>query len=290
MYLATTRLMPRHVSEGKSILASIKKSLDYGMNPNKTRNGDLVSAYGCDPRTAASEFVLAKAQYTAITGRRQRKEDDVLIYQIRQSFRPGEISPEEANRINYELAMTFTKGKHAFIICTHEDQKHFHSHIYFNSTALDCSRKFRNFWGSTRAIRRINDRICVENGYSIVEDPKPSKGHYCFRSLKGEYTEDAIKERIAGKRIVSPRAKPALAAEPPKLGLLVDLQNSIKAKGSPGYERWAKIFNLKQAAHTLILLQEKGLTEYAQLEGKATEAAALPGKTKNTTRSMRRRY
>jgi len=336
--LATTRLIPRHVSEGKSILASIKDSLDYGKNPNKTRNGDLVTAYGCDPRTAASEFTLAKAQYTAITGRRQRREDDVLLYQIRQSFRPGEISPEEANRISYELAMSFTKGKHGFIVCTHEDQKHFHSHIYFNSTALDCSRKFRNFWGSTRSIRRISDRICVENGLSIVENPKPSKGHYgtwlgenkpiphrdklraaidavldgkpsdfaaflrgleaagytvtfrrgrysvtspeqkapiCFRSLKGDYTEDAIKERIAGKRVAAPRAKPAPAVEAPKLGLLIDVQNSIKAKGSLGYERWAKIFNLKQAAQTLILLQEKGLTEYAQLEEKASGAAAL---------------
>ncbi|GHU79336.1 hypothetical protein FACS1894191_1900 [Clostridia bacterium] len=122
--MATTRIIPRHVSEGKTILASIRDSLDYGKNPNKTRNGDLVTAYGCDPRTAASEFVLAKAQYAAITGRRQRREDDVLLYQLRQSFRPGEISPEEANRISYELAMSFTKGNHAFLVCTHEDKEH----------------------------------------------------------------------------------------------------------------------------------------------------------------------
>ncbi len=169
--LAATRLMPRHVSDGKSILASIKDALDYGRNPNKTRDGDLVSSYGCDPRTAAMEFVLAKQEYAGITGRSRRREDDLLLYQIRQSFRPGEISPEEANRISYELAMRFMKGKHAFLICTLEDKDHFHSHIYFNSTSLECDRKFRNFCGSARAVRRISDILCGENGLSIVENP-----------------------------------------------------------------------------------------------------------------------
>jgi hypothetical protein len=48
----------------------------------------------------------------------------------------------------------------------------------FDPTSLDYSRKFKNFWGSSRAVRRISDRICIENGLSIVENPKPSKGSY----------------------------------------------------------------------------------------------------------------
>ena len=54
-----------------------------------------------------------------------------------------------------------------------------HCHIYYNSTSLDCSRKFRNFWGSSFALRRLSDRLCLENGLSIVENPKPrSKSKY----------------------------------------------------------------------------------------------------------------
>lgn len=90
-------------------------------------------------------------------------------------------------------------------------------------------------------------------------------------TLKGDYTLDAIRERIEGKRIIAPISK---TPAPKNLGLLIDVQNSIKAKGSLGYERWAKIFNLKQAAKTLILLQENNLTEYPQLEEKAKQAAA----------------
>jgi Relaxase/Mobilisation nuclease domain. len=77
-----------------------------------------------------AEFLLAKRQYNYITGREQKRDNNILLYQIRQAFKPGEISPEEANRIGYELAIRFTKGKHAFIVTTHEDKHDIHSHIY----------------------------------------------------------------------------------------------------------------------------------------------------------------
>ncbi len=136
----------------------------------------------------ADEFLLAKASYAVMTGREQKKANDVLCYQIRQSFYPGEITPKEANRMGYELAMRWTKGKHAFLVTTHTDKEHIHCHIYYNSTTLDCTRKFRNFWGSSFALRRLSDRLCLENGLSIVENPKPrSKGQYRHY---GEWVKD----------------------------------------------------------------------------------------------------
>jgi len=170
--MATTTLLPRHAGEGETIAAAIRDCLDYGKNPEKTE-GKYISAYECDPATVAEEFLLAKASYKASTGREQKKETDVLCYQIRMAFYPGEITPKEANRIGYELAMRWTKGRHAFLVTTHTDKKHIHCHIYYNSTSLDCSRKFRNFWGSSFALRRLSDRLCLENGLSIVENPKP---------------------------------------------------------------------------------------------------------------------
>ena len=171
--------MQRHAGEGETIAEAIRDCLDYGKNPEKTESGKYISAYECDPATVADEFLLAKASYAAMTGREQKKANDVLCYQIRQSFYPGEITPKEANRIGYELAMRWTKGRHAFIVTTHTDQQHIHCHIYYNSTTLDCTRKFRNFWGSSFALRRLSDRLCLENGLSIVENPKPrSKGKY----------------------------------------------------------------------------------------------------------------
>lgn len=116
------------------------------------------------------EFLLAKAEYDKKTGR--SRKGDVIAYQIRQAFKPGEITPDEANRIGYELAMRFTKGKHAFSVSTHTDKKHIHNHIIFNSTTLDCEHKFRNFFMSAFALQKCSDLICFEHGFSIIE-PKP---------------------------------------------------------------------------------------------------------------------
>ena len=179
--MATTRLIKHHISRGKgqSIAASMKDRFDYGQNPEKTMGGELMVSYMCEPQTADAEFALAKAQYLAMTGRRQKEDADVLCYQIRQSFRPGEVDAQTALQIGYDFAMRWTKGNHAFFVVSHIDRPHPHTHIYYNSTTLDCSHKFRDFLGSARAMRRLSDRICYENNLSVVEHPKlKSQGQF----------------------------------------------------------------------------------------------------------------
>ena len=185
--MAATRLIALHINKGKTIAQCLRDRTDYAQNPEKTEKGELVSGYECDPMTADEEFLLAKRQYLHITGRRQ--QNDVIAYQIRQSFKPGEITPEEANRVGYELGMRFTKGKHAFLVATHTDRAHIHNHIIFNSTSLDCKRKFRDFHNSGLALQKVSDIICMEHGLSIIEK-KPYKERikrttypkrHCFR-------------------------------------------------------------------------------------------------------------
>ena len=175
--MATTRIMPLHIGKGRTESKAVSDIIDYAENPQKTDNGRLITGYGCDSRTADAEFLLAKRQYIAATGR-VRGADDVIAYHVRQSFKPGEITPEEANRLGVEFAKQFTKGRHAFVVCTHIDKSHIHNHIIWSAVNLDCDRKFRNFWGSTKAVRRLSDTICIENGLSIVEDPKPHGKSY----------------------------------------------------------------------------------------------------------------
>jgi hypothetical protein len=174
--MATTAIIPIHAGK-RAIATALKLSLDYIKNPEKTENGEWVTSYECDPLIVDKEFAFSKRQYAAITGRDQGTRD-VVAYHLRISFKPGETDAETANRIGYELAMKLTHGNHAFVCCTHVDKSHIHSHIAINSTSLDCTKKFRNFKGSAFAIRRIADHLCVENGLSIITNPKPSRGHY----------------------------------------------------------------------------------------------------------------
>ena len=160
--MARTYLKKHHISPGKTILESMQDRFDYGQNPGKTLDGELIAAYMCDPLTADAEFLLSKAKYKAITDREQRRDRDVLCYQICQSFAPGETDAQTALQVGYDLAMRWTKGKHAFFVASHIDRPHPHVHIYYNSTALDCTRKYRDFFGSAWALRRLSEYLyCV---------------------------------------------------------------------------------------------------------------------------------
>ncbi len=162
--MATTRIISMHINKGKTIAQCMTDRTDYTKAPDKTDGGELISSYACDPKTADTEFLLSKRQYKTITDR--TPENNVIAYQIRQSFKPREVTPEEANRRGYELASRFLKGTDAFIVCTHRDKAHVHSHIIFNSTTIDCKHKFRDFLGSGKAVtprvalRRHRRRSC----------------------------------------------------------------------------------------------------------------------------------
>ena len=216
--LAATRLIALHKNKGKSVAACLKSRTDYAQNPDKTNKGELVSSYECSPLTADEEFMLSKRQYELMTGRRQK--NDVIAYQIRQSFKPGEITAEEANKVGYELAMRFTKGKYAFIVATHTDREHIHNHIIYNSTALDSTRKFRDFLLSGLAVQRLSDLICLEHQLSVIEI-KP----YRERQKRTLYPpKESNRDRLCG--VID-----TILAEKPK-----DYENFLQGLEQQGYE------------------------------------------------------
>ena len=95
-------------NKGKSIGACLHNHTSYIQNPDKTEQGELVSSYQCSPLTVDEEFLLTKRLYEQTTGRSQKS--DVIAYQVRQSFKPGEVTPEEANHIGYEFAERFLRA------------------------------------------------------------------------------------------------------------------------------------------------------------------------------------
>lgn len=116
----------------------MKDRIDYDKNPDKTKGGLLVSSYQCSADTAWQEFALSKQIYEAETGRKRDPEKDVISYLIIQSFKPGEISPEDANKLGYQLALEFTGGQHQFLVATHVDKRHMgdsKSPMYFIAVA-----------------------------------------------------------------------------------------------------------------------------------------------------------
>ncbi len=224
--MATTRTISMHVNKGKTIAACLTARTDYVKNPDKTRQGELVSAYECNPAFVDAEFLLAKREYRAITGREH--QNNVIAYQIRQSFKPGEVTAEEANKLGYELATRFLKGKHAFIVATHCDKQHMHNHIIFNSTTLDYQHKFRDFLGSGRAVARLSDVICLEHHLSIIENPK--RGNHSYNKWLGNQARPSHRELLRAAIDGALTKKPA------------DFEAFLKLMTEAGYE-------VKRGAH-----------------------------------------
>lgn len=334
--MATTNLIPLHPGRDGRMDKAIYRVIGYVENPDKTQNGNLITGYSCDPHTAAGEFALDKKKYLMRTGR-VRGSDDVIAYHLRQSFAPGEITPEEANRLGYELAMRFTKGDHAFIVATHTDRQHIHNHIIFSAVNLDCDRKFRDFQGSKKALGRLSDLICLENGYSVIEHPKPhgkrynkwlgenykrshrdelreaidvaliekpdsldtllkllenigweikrrkhislrKPGQRRFKRMDGlgdNYSEDALAAICKGNRRHTPKRNyRGLPRQNERLAMLSDIQSRMHQGREPGYERWSKVFYLKQMAKTMLYLSENDL-DYGSLVKQGEEAVTL---------------
>ena len=166
--VAISSILPRKTMRNRTPVQSMSARLDYDQKPEKTRGGELVSSHMCSPETAAQEFEISQQLYHRLTGRSQPKGRDVLMYRIIQSFKPGEVTPEQAHEIACELAMRFTEGQYQFVVATHADKAHIHSHIEFDSVNLDCDGKF-HVLQSGRALQRLNDEICREHGLSVTE-------------------------------------------------------------------------------------------------------------------------
>ncbi len=324
--MAATRLIAMHVSKGWTLKDSIKARTDYAENPEKTNDKEFVSSYGCALETAAEEFLLSYREYEKHS--RRKYDHEVIAYQIRQSFKPGEVTAEEANKIGYETAMRFTKGNHAFIVATHTDRAHIHNHVVFCASDISCAKKFRDFHLSGLALQKVSDLICLEHGLSVIQ-PRPyserekrtvwpkresfrddirqaidialskkpkdfnefllelqdlgyeiKRGKHTavrgknqqrfirFRSLGVGYSEADILGKIG--RIDAGKIK---IQKDDDFDLLINLQDIISKGKGPGYEMWAKKFNVKNAMKALLFLQENGIKSYDELAEKAEASA-----------------
>ena len=327
------------VTKIKPIKSTLKKALDYIQNPDKTDGKMLVSSFGCSPETADIEFEFTIAQAL--------ERGNNLAHHLIQSFEPGEVDYQKAHEIGKQLADAVTKGKYEYVLTTHIDKGHVHNHIIFCAVNFVDYHKYNSNKRSYYGIRNMSDRLCRENGLSVVAPQKGGKGKSyaeyiaektgtswkgklkiavdalipqvssfeellsrlqaagyeikpgkyvsCrapgqerftrLKTLGADYTEEAIRERIAGRR--------AKAAKAPReqrgVSLLIDIENSIKAAQSKGYEQWAKIHNLKQAAKTMNFLTEHKIEQYADLVSRIEEMAAESGQAADALKDAEKR-
>ena len=149
------------------IKVNLKAALDYIENPDKTDDKMLVSSFGCSYETADIEFQMLLDQAF--------KKGNNLAHHLIQAFEPGETTPEQAHEIGRQLADEVLQGKYPYVLTTHIDKGHLHNHIIFCAVDMVNCRKYVSNRRSYAYIRRTSDRLCRENGLSVVK-PGKDKG------------------------------------------------------------------------------------------------------------------
>ena len=327
------------VTKIKPVKSTLSKALDYIENPDKTDGKMLISSFGCSYETADIEFGYTLSQAL--------DKGSNLAFHLIQSFAPGEVDYEKAHEIGKQLADAVTKGQHEYVVTTHIDKGHIHNHVIFCAVNFVDHHKYNSNKRSYYGIRNMSDKLCRENGLSVVVPGKGSKGKSyaeyqaektgtswkgklkiavdalipqvssfeelltrlqaagyeikpgkyvsCrapgqerftrLKTLGADYTEEAIRERIAGRRTKAAKAP----REQRDVSLLIDIENSIKAAQSKGYEQWAKIHNLKQAAKTMNFLTEHKIEQYADLVSRIEEMSAESGQAADALKNAEKR-
>ena len=312
------------VTKIKAIRGTLSKAIAYILNPEKTDEKLLVSSYGCASETAAREFEWTRK----IAEQKGMNPVRIIARHVIQSFEIGEVTPELAHEIGKQFADEILGGKYEYVLTTHIDKDHVHNHLIFNAVDFVDYHAYKSYKRIYYDMREISDRLCKENGLSVIP-PSQNKGmgykeyteakrgtswkqklkqtidrlvitakdyddflrlmqeagyeiktgkYISFRAEGQErftrsktigenYTEERIKERIAGR---TPRRNRRQTV-PKGISLIGDIQERIRLIDSKGYEYKAKLTILKEAARTLNYLTENNLLQYADLEKKVED-------------------
>ena len=302
----------------------MSKAIAYILNPEKTDEKLLVSSYGCASETAAREFEWTRK----IAEQKGMNPVRIIARHVIQSFGIGEVTPELAHEIGKQFADEILGGKYEYVLTTHIDKDHVHNHLIFNAVDFVDYHAYKSYKRIYYDMREISDRLCKENGLSVIP-PSQNKGmgykeyteakrgtswkqklkqtidrlvitakdyddflrlmqeagyeiktgkYISFRAEGQErftrsktigenYTEERIKERIAGR---TPR-RSRKQTTPNGISLIGDIQERVRLIDSKGYEHKAKLTILKEAARTLNYLTENNLLQYADLEKKVED-------------------
>lgn len=312
------------VTKIKAIRGTLSKAIAYILNPEKTDEKLLVSSYGCASETAAREFEWTRK----IAEQKGMNPVRIIARHVIQSFEIGEVTPELAHEIGKQFADEILGGKYEYVLTTHIDKDHVHNHLIFNAVDFVDYHAYKSYKRIYYDMREVSDRLCKENGLSVIP-PSKNKGmsykeyteakrgtswkqklkqtidrlvitakdyddflrlmqeagyeikpgkYISFRAEGQErftrsktigenYTEERIKERIAGR---TPRRNRRQTV-PKGISLIGDIQERIRLIDSKGYEYKAKLTILKEAARTLNYLTENNLLQYADLEKKVED-------------------
>ena len=197
------------MNKEKTMAVSLQDALDYAANRDKTEQSCFESSYACTLETAFADMRQTKERW--------HKSGGVQGYHLVQSFAAGEVSPELAHQIAKELADRVLGGRYEYVIGTHLNTGHIHSHIVWNSVSCVDGKKYRsNYKNYVTEIRAVSDELCRKYKLSIIDTEnshhvaKPyaewmaeKNGQPTWRTAIRQDVDDAIQQSLTWRQFLS---------------------------------------------------------------------------------------
>lgn len=248
-----------------TIHSRLDRRINYALNPAKTGNGErvLCAALNCQLDTACLDMLETKHRW-------DKENRPVQGYHIIHSYAPGEVSPEQAQKLSIEFARRLIGDRFEAVVATHVDHEHIHSHIVFNSVSCTDGRMFRSdFKAYYGDIRGVSNAISQENGLSVIEPKGKGKQYAQWNAEKqGRPTIRGLIRQDIDAALSGAISMQTLFAALEKQGYTVKRGANVKhtAIKPPGSERFIRLDSLGES------YTEEGLK--ARLRGETVKTAS----------------
>ncbi len=197
------------MNKEKTTAVSLQDALDYAANRDKTEQSCFESSYACTLETAFTDMRQTKERW--------HKSGGVQGYHLVQSFAAGEVTPELANQIAKELADRVLGGRYEYVIGTHLNTGHIHSHIVWNSVSWIGGKKYHSNGKSyVTQIRAVSDELCRKYKLSVIDTEnsnhvaKPyaewlaeKNGQPTWRTAIRQDVDEAIQQSLTWRQFLS---------------------------------------------------------------------------------------
>ena len=161
-YITNPEKTQREFTEAEKL--ALADVIAYAADEDKTEQLFYTTGINCSVEFARDQFNATKIRFGKTGGN--------VAYHAYQSFREGEVTPDEAHEIGVQLAKELWGDRFQMVVATHVNTKCTHNHIVINSVSFRDGLKFHDCNDTYRQLREASDRICLERGLSIVENPK----------------------------------------------------------------------------------------------------------------------
>lgn len=160
-----SRVVDYAANPQKTIYSDLQKAIHYAEDEGKTNQEEAcyVTGVNCNADTAFEEMQSVQERFGKVTGN--------VAYHAYQSFKTGEVTPEQCHNIGVQLAKDMWGTDYQVVVATHFNTGTYHNHFVINSVNMWTGKKFNCNKKAYSKFRELSDELCRQQQLTVIENP-----------------------------------------------------------------------------------------------------------------------